>query len=306
MTSPRTDHDRYPYSAIVDRPPLNLPGGARLAFWIAPNYEFYELAPPVRPSRRAWPRGDFDVRAYSLRDYGNRVGIWRLFDLLDRLEFRASVSLNVALLDHHPEIGRACVERDWELFSHGIYNTRYLLDLDEVEERAVIQDVVDTVERHTGRRPVGWLSPALTNTRRTLDLIAEYGFLYTCDLFHDDQPTPVRVASGKLISIPYSLEMNDVIVYDFYLQTPDAYGRMIRDQFDQLYAESGGRVMCLPLHPYLIGQPHRIRYLEEALTYIRAHDDVWFTTGAEIARWYIENEYERAATAMGMLTGSQP
>ena len=294
----RTEQDRYVYSAITERPPLALPGGARLAVWIATNHEFYELDPPRRGSRAPYPRPAPDVLAYSHRDFGNRVGVWRIFELLDRLGMRASVSQNVAALEHHPEIAQACVERGWEIFSHGVYNTRYLLDLDESEERAVIEDVIETVQRCAGTRPVGWLSPALTNTPRTLDLLAEYGFTYTCDLFHDDQPFPVRVRSGRLISMPYTLDLNDVVVLQTYLYSPDEYAQMIIDQFDVLHAE-GGRVMCVALHPYLVGQAHRVAPLERALAHIAGREDVWIATGREIADWYLREHYDEVAAAVG-------
>jgi len=220
--------------------------------------------------------------------------------VLDRHEIRASISLNVALCDHHPEITTASVERGWEFYSHGIYNTRYLFEMTEADERAVIEDSIETIERACGQRPVGWLSPALTNTERTLDLLAEYGFTYTCDLFHDDQPFPVRVDSGRLVSIPYTLDLNDVIVYNTFQYTGRHYGEMIRDQFDILYEESedSGRVMCISLHPYLVGQPNKLSALDEALGYIKGHADVWFATGQEIVEHYLEHHYDKVAAAV--------
>jgi allantoinase len=287
------DPGLYPYSPSIDRPKLTLPGGARVAFWVAPNIEFYEFAPPANPTRAPWPRPLPDVLNYSHRDYGNRVGIWRMIEAMDRYSVRGSISLNVALCEHHPEIIAACKERDWEFFSHGIYNTRYLYGMDEAQERAVIEDAFATVEKYTGQRLAGWLSPALSNTERTMDLLAEYGVQYTCDLFHDDQPEPVIVKSGRLISMPYSLEMNDVIAFINQQITPRRYADIIRKQFDTLYAEGAesGQVMCVPLHPYLIGQPHRIAAFAEALDYIVSHDKVWVTTGREIAEWYYAEGY---------------
>jgi len=293
--------DRYVYSAITSRPSIQLPDGAKVALWIVSNNEFYELNPPIGGVRRPWPRVQPDVLAYSHRDYGNRVGLWRLISLLDSYGLRASVSLNVALCDHYPETTEACLKRNWEFFAHGVYNTRYLFELTEDDERSVIQDCVDTIYKYTGKAPVGWLSPALTNTERTLDLLPEFGFTYTCDLFHDDQPFPVKVAKGRLISMPYTLDLNDVVVFASYLHTPEYYGQMIRDQFDTLLAEGGesGRIMCISLHPYLIGQPHRLRYLDEALKYILSHSGVWATTGAEIAEWYMAHCYEQVLSAVG-------
>jgi peptidoglycan/xylan/chitin deacetylase (PgdA/CDA1 family) len=166
--------------------------------------------------------------------------------------------------------------------------------MDEAQERAIIEDSINTVLKATGQRIVGYLAPALTHTERTMDLLAEYGFLYTCDLFQDDQPQPIKVKSGRLISMPYSLEINDIIVYNSYLATPRRYGRMIMDQFDQLYEEGkdSGTVMCIPLHAYAVGQAHRMAGFEEALEYITSKPDVWVTTAREIAEYYYENYYD--------------
>ena len=140
----------------------------------------------------------------------------------------------------------------------------------------------------------------ITNTPRTMDMLAEYGILYTCDLFHDDQPQPVKVKTGRLISVPYSLEMNDFVVFKRYGSTPRAYTEVIKRQFDQLYAEgeTNPQVMCIPLHPFLIGQPHRISPFAEALEYITSHDQVWVTTAGEIAEWYYEHHYDDVLAAL--------
>jgi allantoinase len=296
-----SDPDRYVYAPIDRRPTLSWPDGAHVAFWIVTNHEVYELDPPRWGPRRQWPRVHPDVLAYSHRDYGNRVGCWRLLETLDRWGLRGSLSLNVAALDHYPGFTAACVERGWEVLSHGVYNTRYLFDLTEQEERAVISDCSNTIARHTGTRPVGWMGPSLTMTERTLDLLPDYGFRYSLDMFHDDQPFPVKVKRGTLITIPYTLEVNDIIAYASLRQTPEQYGRMIKDQFDVLYAEGAhsGRVMCVALHPYLVAQPHRLPYLEDALRYITGHDRVWCTTGAEIAAWYYDHHYDEVAAAVG-------
>ena len=294
----KSDPGLYSYVPYFDRPKITWPNGARLALWVVPNIEFYELEPPTNPSRSDMARPIPDVVFYSHRDYGNRVGIWRMMEAMDRCGVRGSISLSVALCDHHPEIIEECARRDWEFFSHGIYNTRFTYGMDEAQERALIEDAFATVEKHTGQRLAGWLSPALSNTERTMDLLAEYGIKYTCDLFHDDQPQPVKVKKGRLISIPYSLEMNDIVVYfQINSSTPRQYAESIKAQFDQLYEEGAvsGTVMCIPLHPFLVGQPHRIGPFAEALEYITSHDDVWVTTGREIADWYFEHHYDTVA-----------
>ena len=301
MSERGEDAGRYVYSALPDRPRLSWPDGKRIALWIVDNHEYYELDPPITPTLEMWPRTRPDVLGYAWRDYGNRVGIWRVIDMLDRHGLKGSISLNVALCDHHPETAKACAERGWEFFSHGVYNTRYLYDLSEADERLVFEDVVETIERHSGTSPRGWLSPALTYTERTIDLLPEYGFTYTCDFFHDDQPFPMHVKSGRLISMPYSLELNDVIAY-FDQMTPAYYCRMIREALDNLYAEAvrndTGYVMCIPLHPFVVAQPHHLRVFEETLGYLTAHDGVWFSTGAEIAQYYLDHHYDTVAAAV--------
>ena len=301
------DLQRYDYLPWNARPRIQWPGGARVALWVAPNVEFYELAPPANPSRAAWARPQPDVLHYAIRDYGNRVGFWRLLECMDRHGVRGSVSLNAAACDHHPEIIAACARRGWEFFSHGLYNTRYHYGMDESQERGAILDAIETIRRHTGQTPEGWLAPALTHTSRTLDLVAECGLRYICDLFHDDQPGPVKVRTGHLTSIPYSLETNDLIAHQVQLMTPRRYAEVIRRQFHRLYEEGAhsGTVMCIPLHPYLIGQPYRLAAFEEALAHIAAHDKVWMTTGREIAR-HFDAHYRDAFAAAGQAIEEVP
>ena len=295
----RRDPGLYDYLPYTNRPAIRWPGDARVAFWVAPNIEFYELEPPKNPARAAWARPTPDVLNYAYRDYGNRVGFWRLLEAMKRHGMRGSVSLNVATCEHHPEIIQACMAEDWEFYSHGTYNTRYLMGMSVEQERAVIQDSIDTILKHTGQKLDGWLAPALTYTDNTLDLVAEMGLTYICDLFHDDQPGPVKVRQGRLTSVPYSLEMNDVIVYNINLVQPRRYADILKRQFDRLYAEGekSGTVMCIPLHPYLVGQPYRMAAFEEALSYITGHDKVWLATGREIAKHFNDHYFDAFAAA---------
>ena len=303
----RRDPGLYDYLPYQHRPAIRWPGGARVAFWLAPNIEFYELEPPKNPARAAWARPAPDVLNYGYRDYGNRVGFWRLLDAMKRCGMRGSVSLNVAVCEHHPEIIQACMAEDWEFYSHGTYNTRYLMGMGIEQERAVIQDSIDTILKHTGQKLDGWLAPALTYTDNTMDLVAEMGLTYICDLFHDDQPGPVKVRQGRLTSVPYSLEMNDVIVYNINLVQPRRYADILKRQFDRLYAEGehSGTVMCIPLHPYLVGQPYRMAAFEEALSYITSHDKVWLATGREIAH-HFNAHYHDAFAAAAQAVGDAP
>lgn len=291
----KADPGLYDYLPYRHRPQIRWPNDARVALWIAPNIEFYELEPPPNPQRKPWPRPTPDVVGYATRDWGNRVGQQRMMRVLDRFGLRGSVSLSTAMCIHHPEVIAMAAERGWEFFSHGVYNTRYAYGMDEAQERAMIEESMAVITEHTGQHCDGYLAPALSHTERTIDLFAEAGGLYTCDLFHDDQPTPVRTRSGRrLVSVPYSLELNDTIVYVVNRIEPRRYGQMIRDAFDRLYAEGerSGTVLCVPLHAYQVSHPHRLRAVEEALDYICGHGGVWKTTGREIARHFLDHHYD--------------
>ena len=287
--------DRIPYSPITHRTDLVWPGGARLALWIVPNIEHYEYLPgPVRV-RDPWPRVPHpDILGYGTREYGNRVGLWRMLDVLDRHQARCTVSLNLAVWEHFPDILQACEARGWDVLCHGIYNTRYHWGLSEAEERAEIAGAVATYHRLTGRKLAGWFSPANTNTLHTPDLLAEAGLKYYCDLFHDDQPTSLAVRSGRLLSMPYSMDLNDGWNFRGPMEAEEFADQVIA-QFDQLHADSkqAARVMCLPLHPFVMGQPHRIGQLDRILRHIMARPDVWYATGEEIA----DHVAERTASA---------
>jgi peptidoglycan/xylan/chitin deacetylase (PgdA/CDA1 family) len=281
-------HERIAYSALPERAPLRWPGGARVAVWVAPNIEHYEYLPELIRVRNPWPRVPHpDILGYGLRDYGNRVGVWRLMALFDRLRLPVTVSLSMAVLDLYPEIAQAMLERQWEFMSHGLYNTRYHWGLSEDEERAAIEQCQQIHLRHTGRRLPGWFSPAASNTLQTPDLVAESGIAYLCDLYHDEQPTEVRVRSGELISLPYSMEINDSIAWRRGVEA-QAFAQKIRDEFDVLYAEGAvhGRVMNIAVHPFIMGQPHRIEALEQALSYMAQHEGVWWATGSQIVQHY--------------------
>lgn len=272
------------------------PGGARIAVWIAPNLEYYELNPPDNPSRHPWPRIKPDILNYGRRDYGNRVGFERIADLLTGNGFRASVSLNVALCDHYPEIIKKCDDLGWELFTHGVYNTRYLYGMSAEQIREVVRDSRDTIKKYTGQTLKGWLAPALSTTIETTDILAEEGLIYTLDFLHDDQPTPIKVKSGRMINVPYSLVVNDVPLLYMQHVTPDEYFRILCAQFDQLYKEGEdyGTVMCVPIHPFIVGKPHCIGALRRFLEYVNRHDGVWRPTASEIADFYYDNYYNSA------------
>ena len=287
--------ERLTYSPINDRPKLELPNGARVALWVCPNIEHYEYLPdPVR-IRDPWPRMPHpDILGYGIKDYGNRVGLWRMIDVMDHFNVRCTVSLNLGVFEHYPEIMAACEERNWDVLCHGIYNTQYLWGLGEADERAIIEDCVETYRRLTGRQLAGWFSPAASHTPNTPDLVAEAGIKYYADWFHDDQPGPMHVRHGRLLTVPYSMELNDAVLHN-RAQEADDFLVMVRDYFDAIYAEGAEqpRVMCIALHPYMMGQPHRIGYLEKALDYVLSHDGVWQATGEEIADWYYSQMWDK-------------
>lgn len=290
---------RLPRSPIKGRPPLRWPGGARVALWVCPNIEHYSFLPQNVRVRDPWPRTPHpDILLYSQKDHANRVGVWRFFELLDRFALRGTVSLSLENWQRFPEVMEGCLSRRWDVMCHGMVNTDYLWGFGEDEERAYIARCVDTYRRLTGSMLHGWFSPALSHTLNTPDLVAEAGIDYFCDFFHDDQPTPIRVRSGRLVSLPYTVELNDSHVLTGAMEGEE-FARAARDMFDTLYAEGeeSGRVMCLALHPFVMGRPHRIRHVAETLSYILGHAGVWATTGAEMADWYLAHGHGPALAA---------
>ena len=274
------EHGRFSYSAVVDRPPLRWPNGARLALWIVPNIEYLRFGELLRSSAKTVIAPD--VNTYANFDYGNRVAIWRIMALLDRFNIRATVALNGDVCDVYPAIIREGCRRNWEWMGHGLSIGQSLNGLDEATERSVIAQTLGKIEAATGTRPRGWLGPALAENARTPDLLKEAGLDYVADWVNDDQPYPMQTAHGELYSVPYSTEINDTVVFPAH--SPVEFLRRIKDQFDTLYAEAAetAKVMAICLHPGKIGVPHRIRYLAEALEYINGHEDIWWATGSEI------------------------
>lgn len=297
MDVQQADPGLYDFHPYRDRPRIQWPGGGKVAVWVAPNLEYYEIDPPNNPHRKSWTKPHPDVVGFSHRDHSNRVSHWRMADAMSKYGFRGSVSLSVALCQHHPQVVADANQRGWEFFSHGIYNTRYTYGMSEAQERAIIEDSLRTVREATGQTIRGWLAPALTHTPRTLDLIAEYGLDYTCDLYHDDQPQPVKVKSGRLISMPYSLEVNDHYGFFVYNMSPRDYADTLIRQYQRLAeeGEQSGTVMCIPLHAYLIGQPHRIGPFAEVLRHIVDDGRAWITRAGDIADYYYAHYYPEAS-----------
>ena len=297
MTTERAAAQRYSYSAIVDRSPVSLPGDARVAAWFITNVEHYEYRPDHNPLRDPWPsRPHPDVVNYARRDYGNRVGLWRMLDMFDRWSVRPTVSLNAAVLDHFPDIADALAARQWDIMGHGVYNTRYAAGLDEGAEREMISDATDTVRRRLGQTMTGWLGPSLTTTTHTPDLVAEAGMRYMADFLHDDEPLPLAVRTGSLMSMPYSLSLNDSPVIGRVQHSVETFARVVLDQFEMLLREGEQRpkVLAVCLHPYALSAPSRHRRLEAVLSQICQHPDVWVADGGQIADVY-ETAWTRRA-----------
>ncbi len=277
--------ERYDDSFIFERKPFTWPGGKTLAVWIIPNVEVWQFDSPVGAaiSPNVTNRVP-DVINYAWRDYGIRVGLWRIADILDSAGLRATVALNSKVCDIFPKAVEEMKRRGWEFMGHGITNSRNLANLPLPEERDVIQTTLRTIEQATGKRPRGWLGPGLTETFNTLDILAEEGVNYVGDWNSDDQPFSMKVKTGKLFTVPYGMDINDMSLINRLGYTGEQYLQALTDQFDTLYADSRktARVMGIPLHPFLIGQPWRAPYLKKAIAHFQKHDRVWFTTGSEI------------------------
>jgi allantoinase len=287
------DHKRFDNSPIIKRPKLKWPNDAKLAVWIAPNIEYHKfLGPGVGINQVPFFP---DVLNFGWRDYGLRVGIWRFMEMMDKYGLRATVALNAMVCEAHPEIIEEGCRRNWEWMGHGLTNSQVLAGLPEAEERAVIRETVEIITKATGKAPRGWLGPGLAETVNTPDILAENGIEYLCDFNNDDQPYPIHVKSGRLIEVPYSIEINDIPFFVGKGMTGDDFRQAIQDQFDVLYAEGAktGKVMAIALHPFLTSVPHRHKYLDQALGYITKHKDIWLTTGGEIANWYYEHYYKK-------------
>jgi peptidoglycan/xylan/chitin deacetylase (PgdA/CDA1 family) len=282
------DHARYDWSMLPNRKPVVWPGGARVALWVVPALEWFPLdmkGQPFKPPgamMTAYP----DLRHYTLRDYGNRVGIFRVMKALDKHGIRASVAVNAAVAVRYPSLMGECTQRGWEIIANG-------LDMDHLhhaglapdDERRLIADSLAILRQASGQPVRGWLSPAKSESSVTLDLLGEAGLDYVCDWVNDDMPYPLHTATGALHAMPHPIDIDDYTILVQNHHTEDDFRDQLCDQFDVLYRESasqGGRIMAISLHPWVIGQPYRMKALEDALAHIMRHRGVWAATGGEI------------------------
>lgn len=280
--------ERIPYSAIVDRSPLRLPGDARLVVWPVVNVEEWEIGRPMARQVLPAPTGVSvapDVPNWAWHEYGMRVGFWRLKAALDRFGIVPTLSINGHVCETYPRVAGAAHDAGWEFMGHGFVQTPvHQVD----DQRAMIRRTVDTIRAFTGAPPVGWLGPGLTQTLETVDHLAEAGIRYIGDWVLDDQPCPIQTAHGELVAMPYSVELNDIPMMAVQHHESQVFVQRVVDSFDRLLAEGeqNPRVMCIAVHPFLSGVPHRIRYFEQAFEYMLGKPGVLFWTGRRILEWY--------------------
>jgi peptidoglycan/xylan/chitin deacetylase (PgdA/CDA1 family) len=275
-------HGRYDYSPITARPDYDWPDGRRLAVYIGFNVEHFEFGQGL--GARLAPSGDPDVLNFAWRDYGNRVGAWRCLDLFEEMRMPVGVLVNTALYDYCPDLLAAFRERGDEMIGHGHTNADRQSDLPVDEERRLIAYCTERMKKEDGVQPRGWLSPWIAESHDTPDLLAEAGYTYTLNWCHDDQPHPFRTRTGNMWSIPYPQEINDIPAIVGRLNSAEEFAAMIVDCYDEMLAQSAKQplVMGIALHPYLVGQPHRLRNLRRALSHIVTSGRAWLTTPGAI------------------------
>lgn len=284
------DHDLYPWSNLFERKPVTWPNGAKIALWIVPALEFFPLddkkEPFKAPGHMVTPYPDY--RTYTTKDYGNRLGIYRIMKVLDQFNLKASVATNARVAERYPFLINEITRRGWEIMAHGYdMNALHYGGLDEATEREQIQKTVDILRKATGQKITGWLSPARSQSENTLHLLPEYGIDYVCDWVNDDMPYEVTTRNGPLIAMPHSNEIDDRQILINLGHSPEVFEEEVLDAFRLFYDEAdkyGGRIMQITLTPYVIGQPFQIKSLVNILAEITKHDGIWSATGAEIVK----------------------
>ena len=289
------DHERYEWSILPRRPSVAWPGGARVALFVVPAIEWFPFDMDNKPflSPGGLDRPYPDYWNYTLRDYGNRVGFFRVAKVLDTFGVKTSVAMNSALAERHPYLTEQINASGWEIIAHGVDMGRlHHGKLDEKAETAQVDSCLGTLRELTGQSITGWLSPGKSQSTHTLDLLAARGVEYVCDWINDDMPYEMTTSAGAIFSLPHPYELDDYVILGGLQHSEDQFLEQVKDQFDALYRESetqGGRLLSLSLHPWVIGQPFRIKTLEQALSYILEHDGVWSATGSEILKAFKNN-----------------
>lgn len=280
--------NRLPYSPIHERPALALPGGARVAVWTIVNVENWSPAGAMPRAVLPPPMGQPllpDVPNWAWHEYGMRVGFWRFLETLSSRGLKASFAVNGSACEVYPQACAAARDAGWDFMGHGFVQR----PMHRVEDQqAAIAHTIAAIRDFTGKPPRGWESPGLTETDETLDLLAEAGIEYVADWVLDEQPVELATRAGPIVSVPYTVEINDVVISAVQQQPSDEILRRGKDQFDRLYLDGAKapRVMAISIHPYLTGVPHRIKYLEALYDYILGHEGIVMWTGAEILDWY--------------------
>jgi allantoinase len=281
--------DRVPYSAIVDRPALKLPDGARLAVWTIVNVEEWSIERAMPRMVLSPPQGQPllpDLPNWSWHEYGMRVGYWRFHEVLKKFGVKATLAINGSVIKSYPRVAEEALKAGWEFMGHG-YIQRPMHHVED--QRAAIRDTVAAIQSFTGKPPRGWESPGLTETYDTIDWLAEAGIEYVADWVLDDQPVKIQTAHGPIVSVPYTVEMNDISMMVLQNHPSEEWLRRGIDQFDRLYleGEQSARVMAISVHPYITGVPHRIGYLEKLYEYISQRPGVLMWKGEQILDWYL-------------------
>jgi allantoinase len=293
------DHEHYDWSPFnQQRGVLRWPDNARVAVCVIVTLEHMEWDPPEGTYQNPALSGGYgpapfpDVTRWSHREYGHRVGIFRLLDLLARHGLQATVALDVLTAQNYPFLVRHCQSRGCEIIGHGISVSRLITsNMSEQEEREYIETSVRDLTAANGVTPTGWLGPEYGESARTPQLLAQAGIRYVCDWTNDEQPFLMNTPEGELLALPVMLPLDDVNALWDRRVTMGRYVEMVKESFDTIYREGSenGRLMVLNLHPWLMGQPFRVRYLHKALDYIMGHREVWAATGSEIVEWYRAN-----------------
>jgi allantoinase len=281
--------DRAPFSAIVDRPPLKLPGDARLVVWTIVNLEFWDISRAMARQVLPAPTGQVllpDVPNWSWHEYGMRVGVWRFFELFRELGIRPTLSINARVCEDYERVAGAAREAGWEFMGHAYEQ----MPIHRVaDQKAMIERSLGVIEKFTGEKPVGWLGPGLTQTEETPELLAAAGIKYIGDWVYDDEPTEIATANGPLVTLPYTVELNDIPMMLVQHHESAYFTTRCIDTFDRLYREGASRakIMAIAIHPYISGQPHRIKYLEAVYDHIARHAGIVHWQGREILEWYL-------------------
>ena len=288
MNDPMLPRERVDYSAIVDRPPLKLPDGARVVFWSIVNLEVWDIGKPMARQVLPAPTGAPmlpDVPNWSWHEYGMRVGVWRFFDLYRRLGVKPTLSINARVCEDYVRVAEEAKREGWEFMGHS-YEQGPIHK--EPDQAAMIARSMGILEKFTGKRPVGWLGPGLTQTLETPELLAAAGVKYIGDWVYDDEPTVIRTGKGPLVTLPYSVELNDIPMMLVQHHEAAYWTRKCLDSFERYYEEGAQRakIMAIAIHPYISGQPFRIKYLEEVYRKINRHKGVLHWNGEQILDWY--------------------